>query len=126
MLGAIFGAHSWWKARPMLRAQATVTENMSAFAPEGGVRYSPRLRFRTGDGTLVEVIAGDGGDEPEFAPGAVVPVMYRAGQPQKAVIATVWRVYRTGIVLAVVGTLVFDAGLILLIVVKRRAGSTPA
>jgi hypothetical protein len=112
-LAAIFAGNSWWHDRSLVHATATVTENVAAFAPGGGVLYRPRLRFRTPEGENVQVLATQGRDEPEFSAGTTVPVAWPSGEPQRAFIATVWQVYRLAIWLAVVGTAVFDVGWIL-------------
>jgi len=66
-LAVQFAVHSWWLSRGLLHATATVTENVAAFAPGGGVLYHPRLRFRTPAGVSVQVLAAPGRSEPEFA-----------------------------------------------------------
>ncbi len=50
VIAAGFAVHSWNFARTRVRATATITENVSGFAKEGGVVYVPRFRFgcRTG------------------------------------------------------------------------------
>ncbi len=122
-IAAGFGAHSWMFARGRVRAIATITENVSGFAKEGGVWYTPRVRFRTASGELVTVLAGPGSDEIEFAAGDTVPVLYRADDPQGAVIATAWRAYFGAIVLGVMGTALFDLGWVLRGIVRRRVAS---
>ena len=123
MMAAGFCAHSWMFARARVRAIATVTENVAGFAKEGGVWYTPRVRFRTASGELVTVLAAPGSDEIEFAAGDTVPVLYRANDPQGAVIATAWRAYFGAIVLGVLGTALFDLGWVLRGIVRRRAAS---
>ena len=123
VMAAGFGVHSWMFARGRVRAIATVTENVAGFAKEGGVWYTPRVRFRTASGELVTVLAGPGSDEIEFAAGETVPVLYRADDPQGAVIATVWRAYFGAIVLGVLGTALFDLGWVLRGIVRRRVAS---
>lgn len=120
-IAAGFCAHSWMFARGRVRAIATVTENVAGFAKEGGVWYTPRVRFRAANGELVTVPAGPGSDEIEFAAGDTVPVLYRADDPQGAVIATVWRAYFGAIVLGLLGTALFDLGWVLRGIVRRRA-----
>lgn len=120
VIAAGFGAHSWRFARERVRATATVTENVSRFAKDGGVLYTPRFRFRTASGELVQVLATSGSDEIEFPEGTAVPVLYRAGDPQGAVIATAWRAYHAAIVLGVLGTALFDLGWVLRVMMRRR------
>lgn len=120
VIAAGFGAHSWRFARERVRATATVTENVSRFAKDGGVLYYPRFRFRTASGELVQVLATSGSDEIEFPEGTAVPVLYRAGDPQGAVIATAWRAYHAAIVLGVLGTALFDLGWVLRVMMRRR------
>ena len=115
-----FGVRSWMFARGRVRAVATITENVPGFAKEGGVVYFPRFRFRASSGELVTVMAGSGSEEIEFAAGEVVPVLYRAGDPQGAVIATAWRAYHAAIVLALWGVALFDLGWALRVMMGRR------
>lgn len=53
LVAAAFAVHSLSFARAQQRSLATVTENVATFAPEGGVFYAPRLRFRTQTGDLI-------------------------------------------------------------------------
>jgi hypothetical protein len=122
-IAAGFAAHSWNFARTRVRATATITENVSEFAKEGGVVYTPRFRFRVPDGSLVIVQAANSSGEIEFAAGETVPVLYRAGDPKGAIIATAWRAYEGAIVLAVLGVVLFDLGWALRVVVRRRASA---
>ena len=120
LMAAGFGARSWMFARGRVRAVATITENVPGFAKEGGVVYIPRFRFRATSGELVTVMARSGGEEIEFAAGETVPVLYRAGDPQSAVIATAWRAYHAAIVLGLWGVALFDLGWVLRGIVRRR------
>jgi hypothetical protein len=119
LLSAGFALRSWNAARMQQRAFATVTENVPTFAPGGGVRYAPRLRFRTAEGQLIEVQSTEGSDEAEFAAGATVAVLYPPGAPQRAVLANTWRVYGTAIGFAIAGVLLFDCGYLLRVFVRR-------
>jgi hypothetical protein len=112
VIAAGFAVHSWLFARTQQRSIATVTENISTFAPQGGVIYLPRLRFRTPSGEIVQVLASTGIDEVEFAAGETVPVLYPPGKPEAAIIATTWRAYRAAIIFGLLGILIFDIGLI--------------
>jgi Protein of unknown function (DUF3592) len=121
VIAAGFAVHSWMFARTRVRAMATITENVSGFAKEGGVVYVPRFRFRLPGGELVTVQAASGSEELEFPAGETVPVLYRAGDPQGAIIATTWRAYEGTIVWGVLGVLVFDVGWALRVMLGRRA-----
>jgi hypothetical protein len=123
MMAAAFAVQSWMFARGRVKAVATVTENVSGFAKEGGVLYVPRVRFRAVSGSLVMVDVGPGSDEIEFAAGETVPVLYRADDPQGAVIATAWRAYYWAIVLGIWGTALFDVGWVLRVLMRKRATS---
>ena len=125
LIAAGFGVHSWMFARQRVRATATVTENVAGFGKVGGVVYAPRFRFRTADGNLVQVLAPDGSDEIEFPAGTTVPVLYSAGDPRDAVIATVWRAYFGAIVLGLLGTALFDLGWALRVMLRRRLSDAP-
>jgi hypothetical protein len=118
-VAAGFAVRSWMFARGGVKAVATVTENVSRFAKEGGVLYVPRVRFRAANGKLVTEEVGQGSDEIEFAAGETVPVLYRADDPQGAVIATVWRMYYWSIVMGIGGTVVFDLGWVLRVLIRR-------
>jgi type IV secretory pathway TrbD component len=121
VMAAGFGVHSWMFARERVRTVATITENVSWFAKEGGVVYVPRFRFRAKSGELVTVMARSGGQDIEFAAGETVPVLYRAGDPQSAEIATGWRAYHAAIVLGLWGVALFDLGWAVRVMMRRRA-----
>jgi hypothetical protein len=121
VIAAGFAVRSWMFARTRVRATATITENVSGFAKEGGVVYTPRFRFRLPGGELVTVQAASGSEEVEFPAGEIVPVLYRVGDPQGAIIATTWRAYEGAIVWGVLGVLVFDLGWGLRVMLGRRA-----
>lgn len=123
VVAAGFAVRSWSFARTRVRAAATVTENVSGFAKEGGVVYTPRFRFRLPSRELVTVQAAEGSEEIEFAAGETVQVLYRAGDPQGAVIATAWRAYRGAIVWGVLGVVLFDVGWALRVMLRRRAST---
>jgi hypothetical protein len=127
LIAAGFATHSWMFARGQVRATATITENVSGFAKEGGVVYTPRFRFRLPSGELVTVQAASGpansSGDIEFAAGETVPVLYRAGDPQGAIIATAWRVYRGAFVFGVLGVVLFDLGWALRVMLRRRSSS---
>jgi hypothetical protein len=116
-----FALHSWNFARTRVRATATITENVSGFAQQGGVVYTPRFRFRLPSGELVMVQAASlGSEDIEFPAGEKVPVLYRAGDPQGAVIATVWLAYQGAILFGALGAALFDVGWALRVRVRRR------
>jgi hypothetical protein len=123
-IAAGFAAHSWNFARTRVRATATITENISGFAKEGGVVYTPRLRFRLPNGELVMVQATNGSEEIAFPAGETVPVLYRAGDPQDAIIATVWLAYEGAIVFGGLGTALFDLGWALRVMLRRRLAAS--
>jgi hypothetical protein len=120
LIAAGFAAHSWMFARTRVRATATITENVAGFAKEGGVVYTPRFRFRLPDGELVAGQAASGSEEIEFAAGETVPVLYRAGDPQGAILATAWLAYTGAIVWGVLGVVLFDLGWALRVMLRRR------
>lgn len=124
MVGAGFAVNSWNFAQTRVRATATITENVSEFAKEGGVVYVPRFRFRLPTGELVMAQAAEGSEEVEFAAGETVPVLYRAGYPKEAIIATTWRAYEGAIVFGVLGVVLFDVGWALRVMLRRRMVAT--
>ena len=121
LIAAGFGVKSWNFARTRVRDTATITENVSGFAKGGGVVYTPRFRFRLPSGELVTVQSAEGSEEIDFAAGETVPGLYRAGDPQGAIIATAWRAYEGAIVWGVLGVMSFDLGWALRVKLKRRA-----
>ena len=125
VVAAGFAVQSWMFARGRVKVVATVTENVSGFAKEGGVLYVPRVRFRAVDGSLVSEEIGPGSDETEFAAGETVPVLYRANDPKSAVIATASRVYYWAIVLGIWGTVLFDLGWAFRVLMRRGSQLNP-
>lgn len=113
LLALGFGLRSWNATRSRLKATATVTDNAATFAPAGGILYFPRIRFRTRTGDIVQVLTLRGDEDPEFAAGEQVPVLYAANNPQDAVIATRWRVYKAAILLGIAGVILLDLGLLM-------------
>lgn len=120
LIGAGFALHSWMFARARVQAIATITENVSAFGPKGGVVYTPRFRFRLPDGEMVMMQAAHGSDDVEFPAGEQVPVLYRAGDPQGAIIATLWLAYEGAIVFGGLGAVLFDLGWVLRMRLNKR------
>ena len=120
VIAAGFAVQSWNFARTRVRTIATITENVSGFAKEGGVVYTPRFRFRLPSGELVTVQAASGSEDVEFPAGETVPVLYRAGDPQGAVLATVWLTYKSAIGFGVLGVALFDLGWALRVRLRRR------
>jgi len=120
LLAIAFAGYSWNWARHRVKTDATVVENIAAFAPHGGVVYTPRVRFRAEDDSVVQLIVGPGSSDADFAPGDIVPVLYPTGEVQQTVIATKWRLYFWAIWFAIAGTVLFDAGLVV-----KRLKSTP-
>jgi len=113
LLAAVFGIPKWRFAHSGVRATATIVENVPNFVPGGGIDYYPRFRFRDAKGDLIEVLSPQGSDDAEFTPGDTVPAIYPPGNPQAAVIVSVWRTYHVAILLGVFGIALFDLGLIL-------------
>ncbi len=122
-LAAGFAMHSWWAVRSFVRATGTVTENVASKAADGQTVYATHIRFRLPNGALVTAVdpvpSGENEDA-DFAAGAEVPLVYPAGDPHAAYIATRGRVYFVAIVLGVLGVAVFDFGLILLFTMRRK------
>ena len=118
-----FAVRSWNFARTRVQATATITENVSGFAKEGGVVYTPRFRFRLPNGELVTAQDSSGSEDIDFAAGETVPVLYRAGDPQGAIIATAWRAYEGAIVFGVLGVILFDVGWAVRVAMRRRAAA---
>lgn len=121
LLAAVLALRDWRYLHAHVRATATVEENVVSIAPKGGLIYTPRLCFRLEDGRLVHVLGKASADEPDEPTGTILPVMYPAGDPAHATVATVWKVYSIAIVLGVLGVAIFDFGWIL----RLRMRSVP-
>jgi hypothetical protein len=121
LLAGVLALRDWRYLHAHVRATATVEENVVSIAPKGGLLYTPRLCFRLESGKLIHVLGRPNADEPEDATGTTLPVMYPAGDPAHATIATVWKVYSIAIVLGVLGVAIFDFGWIL----RLRIRSVP-
>lgn len=120
-IAASFAVHSWMFARARVRAVATITENVSSFAKEGGVVYAPRFRFRLPGGQLVLVQGANASGEIVFPAGETVPVLYPKGDPQAAILAPWWLAYQGAVAFGVLGTVLFDVGWALGVMLRRRA-----
>jgi hypothetical protein len=115
-LAAGFGLHSWLAVRELIHAQATVIENVATQAADGTVTYATHLRFRLPAGQIVtftDPIQSSQYDDPSFAAGSTVPIVYLATNPRAASIATVWRIYSTAILFGIFGVAFVDLGIIL-------------
>jgi len=115
-LAAGFALHSWLLLRNGIGAEATITDNVAVQSAEGTVLYQAHARFRLPSGELVtftDPIQSSQNDGPVFATGTVVPVVYPAGRPTSATIATTWRVYFLAIIFGVLGVVFVDLGIVL-------------
>jgi hypothetical protein len=122
-LGLLFSANSWASKRSLVHTNGTVTENVATKAEDGETVYVTHFRFRLPSNvivTAIDPILSAENDEPDFAAGSDVPVLYPASNPQGAYIATKWRIYFYGIVVGVLGVAIFDFGLILRFAMRRR------
>jgi len=113
LLALAFGIPKWRFAHSGIRVTATIVENVPTFRPGGGIDYYPRFRFRDTNGNLTQVLSQQGSDDPEFNPGDTLPAMYPPGNPQSAVIVSIWRTYHVAILLGIFGIALFDLGLVL-------------
>ncbi len=113
MLCAVFAAHTWWTFRTFVRIPATVTENVSTQDARGEVVSVTHLRFQLPGGRIVNFIDPVRSEDPSFATGEIVPVIYPVHSPESARVATVWRLYFVACVLGIIGILLADIGLIL-------------
>jgi hypothetical protein len=126
-LAAVFALHTWLTTRSLVRATAVVSENAATQDANGIVSYTSRLRFRTASGEAVIVDDphhSTDADDPDYVTGAAVSVAYLVGHPEQARVATVWRLYHAACIAAIWGTVIFDVGLVVLLILKRyRAGN---
>jgi hypothetical protein len=119
-LAAGFWAHEWTWSHAAVRASGTVVELEGRMDAQGELKYFPRVRFRDKSGAWVQATSRVGGDADAFGAGDAVPVVYRAGDPQDAEIATKTRVYFVAIVLGVLGVILFDLGAALWVMRRRE------
>jgi hypothetical protein len=117
VVAGCFWLHEWMGVRSLQRAMGTVTEVEERQDAQGNVDYFAHFRFRLQDESIVQAVSrrpsGSSYSERER-----VPVLYRADDPQDAVLAPVSRVYRAAIWFGVAGTVLFDIGAAMWI--KRR------
>ena len=113
LLAAACGIPKWRFAHSGVRVTATIVENVPNFVPGGGIHYYPRFRFRDTNGNLIQILSPQGSDDAEFTPGDTVPAIYPPGNPQAAVIVSIWRTYHVAILLGIFGIALFDLGLVL-------------
>jgi hypothetical protein len=122
-IAAVFALHTWFTTRSLVRATAVVSENTATQDATGVVSYTSRLRFRLPDGETIVIDdpnRSDDANDPDYVTGATVPVMFSAGHPEQARIATSWRLYHSAWIAGITGTILFDLGLVVLLMLKRR------
>jgi hypothetical protein len=73
-------------ARDALRTTGEVVSQQE-IPDDGGVRYRPRVRFRTASGEIVTISGQLATRSPRFALGTRVPMVYRPAKPTEARIA---------------------------------------
>ena len=118
-LAAVFGLHEWHWSHAAHHATGVITEMEARQDDQGQVIYYPHFRFQLPDGQIMQSV-GIAGAQDDFAPGQKVPVIYRADDPERASIATTRQIFGLSIALAVIGTVIFDIGAVLWVVLKRR------
>jgi hypothetical protein len=122
VLAAGFALQERLATRSLLRSIAVVSENVATQDAMGAVSYASRLRFRLSSGESVvldDPQHSDDASDPDYVTGAIVPVAYPAGHPEQARIATSWHLYHRAWVVGIIGTILFDLGLILRLILKR-------
>jgi hypothetical protein len=122
VFAAGFALQEWLATKSLLRSTAVVSENVGTQNAMGVVSYASRLRFRLPSGESVvldDPQHSDDASDPDYVTGATVPVAYPAGHPEQARIATSWRLYHRAWVVGIAGTVLFDLGLVLRLVLKR-------
>lgn len=111
---ALIGGAVWsWQ-----RTNAFVAEAITAYGTviglersrsnDGGSTYRPQVRFQTSDGRTVEFTSGMGSSPPAYDLDEVVPVLYRADDPQGAEIGDFLSLWFVTLMLAGIGS-VFSA-----------------
>ncbi len=113
-IAALFALHSWLGTRGLARATAVAAQNTAVQAPDGTVLYTTRLRFRLPSGQNIlfaDPIQSTDADDPTFATGALVPVLYPSSNPAAARVATLTRLYPWAIAFGVLGAALLDLGL---------------
>lgn len=119
-LAAVFWLHEWRWSHAAQHASGVITEMEARQDDQGQVLYYPHFRFRLPDGQVMHSV-GIAGAQDDFTPGQQVPVIYRAADPGRASIATTRQIFGLSIALAVIGTVIFDMGAVLWVILKRRA-----
>jgi hypothetical protein len=122
-VSAVSAANTRWTFKSWFRAEAVVTENSASQDAKGNVAYVTHLRFRLPSGqlaTFTDPITSTDSDDPDLPTAAVVPVVYPAGHPESACIATISRLYKTALIFGILGVALFDAGLVSRFRLKRR------
>jgi hypothetical protein len=123
VLAAVSAANTWWTFKSWFRTEAVVTENSASQDAKGDVLYVTHLRFRLPSGQMVTFIdpsTSTDPDDPALPTAAVTAVVYPAGHPESARIGSISRLYKTAIILGVLGVVFFDIGIIFRLRLKRR------
>jgi hypothetical protein len=126
VLAAASAANTWWAFKSWSRAEAVVTENSASQSTKGDVVYATHLRFRLPSGqlaTFIDPATSTDSDDPDLPTAAVVPVIYPSGHPESARIGSISRLYKTAIILGILGVALFDLGIIFRIRLNRRAAN---
>lgn len=112
-VGLLVGAVWSWQRTDAFVAAATAVHGTvigleSSRSNDGGTTYRPRVRFQAADGRTVEFVSGLGSSPPAYELGEVVPVLYRADDPQGAEIGDFLTLWFVTLMLAGIGS-VFSA-----------------
>lgn len=118
-LAACFWLHEWRWSHAAKHAMGTVTEMEARQDDQGQIIYYPHFRFALPDGQIMHSV-GIAGAQDAFSAGQQVPVIYLAADPGRASIATTRQIFGLSIGLAVIGTVLFDLGAVLWIILRRR------
>ncbi len=125
-LAAVSAANTWWVFRSWSCAEAVVTDNSASQSTKGDVVYVSHLRFRLPTGqlsTFIDPATSTDPDDPDLPTAAVVPIVYPPGHPESARVGSISRLYKTAIILGVLGVAIFDSGIIFRLRLKRAANS---
>ena len=91
-------------------ATGTITEYVPRDDAAGHVLFYPHIRFRTPDGTIEQFLGPNGTNPAPFTAGGTVQVIYPAGHPEAARIATHSPRHPVSAALAFIGIVLFDLG----------------
>jgi hypothetical protein len=118
----LLGIYLVYQAQTFLQDSMRTTGEVVSYreVPDGDkIRYRPRFRFKTADGSIVAVEGQLATTTERFAIGARIPIVYPVSNPQKARVALFVDNWLGASVSLGVGVLAFLAGIFIRKAAKR-------